>query len=338
MKATVETPRAHCRLRRRIWRATKRAAQAAAGLLLLSMFGGAIYQYAASRRDLQRYPPPGRMVDVGGFKMHLQTLGQGSPTVVFDNGLFSGSFGWNNVPREVARFTRVCTFDRAGVGWSESSPRARSIDQVNKELHDLLTNAGVEPPYILVGHSLGGIYVQHYVNQYPDEVAGVVLIDSSHPEQTIRSPDDPPPTGLARAVKIVAPFGVVRLFDAIGVDSNASAELLERKALQNTTRHLQASADEVLAIEDNLRALRERPMDLGSKPLVVLTRGTKPEPGDPERFVEAVRAWNEMQSELLRHSTNARQVIAERSGHVIHKDQPELVVDAIRQVFDATRR
>ncbi len=101
--------------------------------------------------------------------MHINCLGEGSPTVVFDNGLGFGSFGWNNVPQEVSNFARVCTFDRAGIGWSELSPHPRTLGQINKELHDLLAVAGEKAPFVLAGQSIGGLYGQGYSNNYAEE-------------------------------------------------------------------------------------------------------------------------------------------------------------------------
>lgn len=323
------------RFRSRLWRWTKHIFKGIAVFIVVLIVAGAIYQYAATKRDESRYPPPGKMVDVGGFKMHLNCSGEGSPAVVLDNGLHFGAFGWNKVPQEIAKFTRVCTFDRAGIGWSEASPAGRDINQISKELHDLLTNAGEQKPFILAGHSLGGIYVQNYANNYADEVAGVVLIDSSHAEQTIRNPDDPPPTMLARIAKIAAPIGIFRLI--MGANSGDSPELQERKALQNSTKHLYAAA-EILAIEENIRILREKPMQLGNKPLIVLTKSLKTQPDDSERYLRGLEIWNELQKDLASRSTNGRQIIAEKAGHVIQKDEPELVVDAIRQVVEAARR
>jgi len=276
------------------------------------------------------------MIDVGGFKMHLNCIGEGSPTVVLDNGLHFGAFGWNNVPQEIAKFTRVCTFDRAGIGWSEASPAGRGINQISRELHDLLINAGEQKPFILAGHSLGGFYVQNYASNYADEVAGVVLIDSSHAEQIIRSADDSPPIMLARIAKIAAPIGIFRLIT--GANSGDSPELQERKALQSSTKHLYATADEILTIEENSRILREKPMELGDKPLIVLTRSLEIQPDDTEKYMRATENWKEMQKDLARRSTNGKQIVAEKAGHVIHKDEPESVVNAIRQVVEATRR
>ncbi|MBA4185215.1 MAG: alpha/beta hydrolase [Acidobacteria bacterium] len=307
-----------------------------AALVLLLVVTGAIYQYVATVQDARKYPPPGKMVDVGGFKMHLNCIGEGSPTVVLDSGLFFGAFGWNYVTQEIAKFTRVCTFDRAGVGWSEASPNGRGINQINKELHDLLTNAGEQKPFIFAGHSIAGMYAQNYANIYADEVVGVVLIDSSHAEQIIRNADDPPPIMLARTAKIAAPVGIFRL--VMGASSGDSLETQERKALQNSTKHLYATADEILAIEENSRILREKPMQLGDKPLIVLTRSLEIQPDDTERYVQATEHWKEMQKDLASRSTDSKHIIAEKAGHVIQRDEPELVVNAIRQVVEATRK
>ena len=316
-----------------LWRWTKRFFVTIAALVLMLIGAGAIYQSVATGQDARKYPPPGKMVDVGGFKMHLNCTGEGSPTVVLDAGLHFGSFGWSNVPQEIAKFTRVCAFDRAGVGWSEASPAGRGINQINKELHDLLTNAGEQKPFILAGHSIGGFYVQNYANNYLDEVAGVVLIDASHGEQIT---NDPPPIMLARIAKLAVPIGIFRLMTRTSPDD--APELKERRALQNSTKHLYATADEIFAVEENSRILREKPMQLNDKPLIVLTRSLKTQPDDTEKDLWANENWKEMQKDLASRSTNSKHIIAEKAGHVIQRDEPELIVDAIRQVVEATRR
>src|SRR5918994_2477775 len=147
--------------------------------LLVLAVAGAIYQAIATERAEQAYPPPGEMVDVGGYSLHINCVGQGSPTVVLDAGLGGMSAEWVWVQREVSDTTRVCAYDRAGMGWSEMGPEPRDAKQITSELHTLLSKAGIEGPYVLVGHSLGGISMQTYAHRYPDEVAGVVLVDSS---------------------------------------------------------------------------------------------------------------------------------------------------------------
>src|SRR5919112_4156642 len=151
-------------------------------LLVLAVVG-AIYQAIATERAERAYPPPGEMVDVGGYSLHINCVGQGSPTVVLDGGLGEWSAQWVLVKQGVSGTTRVWAYDRAGVGWSEMGPEPRDAKQISNELHALLEGTGIEGPYVLVGHSFGGLYMQTYAARYPDEVAGVSLVESSHPEQ-----------------------------------------------------------------------------------------------------------------------------------------------------------
>ena len=150
------------------------------GLLLL----GAGYESVAEAADARAYPPPGQLVDVGGHRLHLNCAGTGSPTVVIDAGLGDWSASWSSwVQPEAARTTRVCTYDRAGMGYSEPGPLPRTAEHFAAELHTLLLRAGVPGPYVLVGHSAGGLPVRVFAHAYAADVAGVVLIESMHPAQ-----------------------------------------------------------------------------------------------------------------------------------------------------------
>src|SRR5215207_7947033 len=151
--------------------------------LLALAVAGAIYQAIATDLAERAYPPPGEMVDVGGYRLHINCEGQGTPTVVLDAGSGGMSAQWVRVQREVSDTTRVGAYDRAGMGWSEMGPDPRDAKQISYELHTLLSKAGIEGPYVLVGHSLGGMYMQTYASRYPDEVAGVALVDSSQSDQ-----------------------------------------------------------------------------------------------------------------------------------------------------------
>jgi pimeloyl-ACP methyl ester carboxylesterase len=144
------------------------------GLMLL----GAIYESRAEAADVRAYPPPGQMIDVGGYRLHLNCTGTSSPTVVIESGWGDMSASWGWVQPEVAKSTRVCTYDRAGMGWSEPSPDPRTARQFALELHTLLVNANEPGPYVLVGHSLGGYTMEVFAHDYPDEVSGLVLIDA----------------------------------------------------------------------------------------------------------------------------------------------------------------
>jgi pimeloyl-ACP methyl ester carboxylesterase len=138
---------------------------------------GYIYQSIAAQRDLIAHPPPGELIDVGGYRLHLYCLGDGSPTIILIHGLGGNVYHWAKIQPALARITRVCAYDRAGYGWSDVGPRPRSPLQNAIELHTLLENTGIKDALILVGHSYGTNEAQVYADQYPDDVQGLVLID-----------------------------------------------------------------------------------------------------------------------------------------------------------------
>src|SRR5215218_808170 len=183
--------------------------------LLVLAVSGAIYQAIAPARDERAYPPPGQLVDVGGHRLHIFCVGQGSPTVILESALGAMSAHWVRVQQQVAETTRVCAYDRAGMGWSEPGPEPRDARQISSELHTLLKDADTEGSYVLVGHSYGGVYARMYAARYSEEVAGVVLVDSSHPQQFTRSPEGRAMYEQNRRLGAVLPLltrlGVIRL-------------------------------------------------------------------------------------------------------------------------------
>src|ERR671912_1474004 len=207
--------------------------------LLALAVAGAIYQVIATERAERAYPPPGEMVDVGGHSLHINCVGQGSPTVLLDAGSGGFSAQWVRVQRQVSGTTRVCAYDRAGLGWSEMGPDPRDARQISSELHTLLSEDGIEGPYVLVGHSFGGMYMQTYAARYPDEVAGVALVDSStDPDQfsqrsEARESYEPQRQSFAVVPRLVrlgvslpARLGVVRLLSKL---DPASSELPQQR-------------------------------------------------------------------------------------------------------------
>ncbi len=178
------------------------------------MVAGWIYEPMAEAADAKAYPPPGQMVDVGGFRLHINCTGTGSPTVVIESGLGDWSATWGWVQPEVAKTTRVCTYDRAGMGWSETSPEPRTAREFAKELHTLLAKANEPGPYVLVGHSLGGYTVRVYAHDYPAEVAGVVFVDAQNLSVSgSASPDQAPKPDKSSLLSLMARVGVFRLLE-----------------------------------------------------------------------------------------------------------------------------
>src|SRR5215216_1052624 len=219
-------------------------------VLLVLAIVGAIYQASATERAERAYPPPGEMVDVGGYSLHINCVGQGSPTVILDAGLGDFSAQWVRVQREVSDTTRVCAYDRAGMGWSEMGPEPRDAKQITRELHTLLTKAGIEGPYVLVGHSFGGLYMQTYAARYPDEVAGVALVDSStEPDQFSQRPvtrdSYEPQKQKFAVVPLLARLGVVLLLYHIRAPPHVPPQQRAQiDALSPSTRQVSTSAGE----------------------------------------------------------------------------------------------
>jgi pimeloyl-ACP methyl ester carboxylesterase len=210
-----------------------------AALLVLAVVG-AIYQAIATARAKQAYPPPGEMVAVGDQSVHINCVGRGSPTVILDAALGDMSASWVLVQREVSVTTRVCAYDRAGMGWSQSGPEPRDAKKVTGELHALLEGADFrQGPYVLVGHSYGGLYTQTYAARYREEVAGVALVESSHPEQFSRLPvarDSYEQTKRLYAVaSLLARIGVVRLFNLSPAPPKCRS-ISARRSLHSTPR------------------------------------------------------------------------------------------------------
>src|ERR671938_286918 len=173
---TMTIPSATWRIGRWVLRGIGRTLAALFGLLVVLGLIGASYEAIAAAGDARRYPAPGQLVDVGGFRLHIQCVGTGSPTVVLDAGLSGSSLDWSLIQPELGRTTRVCAYDRAGMGWSDAGPQPRTPRQIADELHTLLTKAGIAGPYVLVGHSLAGQNVRLSAMKPTEEVAGPVMV------------------------------------------------------------------------------------------------------------------------------------------------------------------
>jgi pimeloyl-ACP methyl ester carboxylesterase len=326
----------------RVWLWVRRILVVLFALILLVVLVGLVYQFVATRLAYRNYPAPGEMVSVSGHDMHIYCTGKGrgAPTVVMDSGLGGGLLDWQTVQPKVAEFARVCSYDRSGLGWSESGQKPRTSQRIVKELHALLENAGVGGPYVLVGHSFGGANVQLYASEYPKEVAGMVLVDSA---LDVRVLDEDLMDATANAtpspltVKVLAPLGILRLI-ASEVDSLPRQLAQERSAIYTGTRHLYAFSDESATINESIATATDAAPSLGDKPLIVLIAGARQYPGfTKEQAKRADKQINEFEASRQDLSENSKLVVAKNSAHYIQWDRPRLVVDAIRQVVDAAR-
>jgi pimeloyl-ACP methyl ester carboxylesterase len=301
---------------------------ALAVLLVLSAFG-AIYEPMAEAADARANPPPGQLVDVGGYRLHIYCTGSGSPTVVIESGWGDSSPSWGWVQPEVAKTTRTCAYDRAGMGWSEPSPQPRTAREFAKELHTLLVNAKEPGPYVLVGHSMGGYTVRVYAHDYPEEVTGLVLIDVQDLPNADGAPPNPAPKpGKTSLPVLMARIGLARLMGgALGAVQNLPPRDQQAyKAAAVTTRSVQTLLDEGRGMPEG-GAQARAVSSLGALPLIVLSRGK-----DQDAKHTAAQA------DLLRLSTNSQQIFADQSGHSIMIDQPEAAIAAIVKMVEQVRK
>lgn len=297
-------------------------------MLLGLMLVGFIYEPIAEAAEAKANPPPGQLVNVGGYRLHINCTGIGSPTVVIESGWGDMSASWGWVQPEVAKTTRVCSYDRAGMGWSEPSPKPRTAREFALELHTLLAKANEPGPYVLVGHSLGGYTVQVYAYDYPDEVSGLVLIDSQDlPALDDGTPNPAPKPGGSSLLSFLARIGLARLL-AGPLGSIQDLPLKEQqafRALSVTPRFAQTFLDEGMGMSEG-GAQARAVTTLGALPIIVLSRGQ-----DQDAKHTAA------QTNLLQLSTDSQQIFADQSGHRIMIDQPEVAVEAIRQMVDQVR-
>ena len=310
---------------------------------------------------MPRIPPPGRLIDVGGFRLHLNESGTGTPTVVLDAALGASSVSWSLVQPAIAQTTCVCSYDRAGFGWSDAGPMPRTAGRIAGELRALLARAGVGPPFILAGHSFGGLVMRIFATRYRDDTAALVLVDPAHPEDWLR----PAPKeqvridrgvrlcrqgaaaarlGLARVVSGLVSLGALNV--ARGLVTLASRGGLSRadegilapvyrlppearaplRQFWTQPAFFEALGSQIESVcVSSAEALAAAEGGYGDLPLVTIS---STDPGDYRL---------RQQDALARLSTRGRHVMAAASGHWIPLDEPQVVVDVLRQVIAEVR-
>lgn len=297
---------------------------------VLSAIVGAVYEQAADARDAKRFHTPGRLVDIGGGrKMSLDCRGAGLPAVILETGLGGLGITWKDVMKGVEPLTRVCSYDRAGYGYSDAGPLPRTSNLIAEDLEKLLAAANEKGPYILVGHSFGGMNIRVFNARNKQDVAGLIFVDSSHPEQFNRFPASVRRkqnivNWVLRGVLPLNRIGVVRA--ALAWTSNYDDELTFRVT---QPKFGQAYMSELDSLLESGRQTSAASPTLGDQPIIVLTAG-KDGTGTPELY----KMWREeFQPELVRMSTRSKQYVVEGSTHLIPIEKPQAVVDAIREML-----
>jgi pimeloyl-ACP methyl ester carboxylesterase len=299
---------------------------------------GYVYERARESADRRRYPPPGKLVDVDGRRMHILCEGDAAgPTVVIEQGIGSPSIVWRSVQASIAKFARVCTYDRPGFLWSDPAEAGRSLEDRVTDLHTLLKRADVPAPYILVGHSMGGLLIRQFARVYPKLVAGLVLVDSPDELTVFRQSLQPIFAQGARMQKILgalARFGLLRLMGR-SVPMLMLPDDEVGYALCVRPQHAAAVADDMLAMKNASDAIRQpgAASTLGDRPLIVLVHGVP----FPPMAAAMEEGWSDGLHRVVKLSTDSELLVAHKSGHLIYMDEPDLVVESVKRVHAAAR-
>ncbi len=338
------------RWRRAARRARRWARNGLLGLLALVVIAtvaGQVQQYRLQRA----YPAAGQMIEIGDHSLHVVRAGEGEgASVVFENGPGGMALDWTLVQNELAGEATTVAYDRAGMGWSEVGPRPRDVATIVDELHTALAASQSPAPYVLVGHSYGGLIVRAYAYTYPEEVAGLVLVDAAHEDQFDIYPAAyaAKADNLARAMgrlrgvyRAVTGSGIPALFgdafpDPVAPKLPTDVAAARRAVTLMDSSHATTATDEMVALADSLNHVRRIRVPLGDLPVVVIRHGRTmgQEAGVPAGLEDEVEAaWRRMQHDLTTISTDSRLVVADGSGHDIHLERPDLVADAVREVL-----
>jgi pimeloyl-ACP methyl ester carboxylesterase len=308
---------------------------------------------ATTSTDLDRavMAMPGELVDVGGYRLHIYCLGEGSPTVVLDAGLGDWSLAMLPLQQRLAEFTRTCVYDVAGSGWSEAGRFPITSQQRADDLYALLTYAEVETPYVLVGHSYSGLNVRLLASQHGEDVAAVVLIDGRPPGMSVVEREQFPEAGVIFEQQLATLRSFIELLAAEPLPPEVAAQFvpdefvpptisselsLTYKQHLATLGHMEAMVSTI----ENMEMSEEQVAgtELGDIPLVLLVQAEASESSmEPERAQAMQAAWIELQEKQAESSTQSTIILVEDTGHYIYVEQPQIVIDAIQAVIESVR-
>jgi pimeloyl-ACP methyl ester carboxylesterase len=321
-------------------------------LILLLITTGCLYQLLGTARDKRRFPPPGRLIDIGPTRLHISESGKGHPPVILEAGIGASSLNWTTIQSALSQFTRVCSYDRAGLGWSDPAASPRTIANAVEELHALVTAAQIPTPLVLVGHSFGGLLARCYAARYPDQIAGLVLLDPL----AVTEWRDPSPSQqkllkrgamLSRRGAFLARLGIVRFGLAMlsgglrlipKLVARAASRGTGESAISRLVREVQKMPPETWPIVqahwcqpksfitlanylEFLPASAAEATECGDLPITILSASNSTAVQQAERDA------------LATHSRKGKHLIAANSGHWIHFDEPKLVIASIRELL-----
>lgn len=326
---------------RRGWRIVRRIGLGMVTLLLVLGAAGALWNVLAIRQYRKAYPPPGKLYTVNGEPMHLYCSGVGSPTLVLESGGGDDFLVWGKVQPALSRTTRVCSYDRSGFGWSAPQPGLRDAAHIANQLYELLRQADINGPLVLMGHSAGGIYIRAYATRYPHDVAGLVFVDASSPTQNLELPaavlalDEHGAVQVA-LLKAMIRTGVARamgMCDQVMPGFEAQAGLLKADAC------IPAQINDYQREEAGWSAsLKEAAQTgpYGALPILVISRDPQqprpaqlPVPVTAAEWQQGNMIWDRLQQELAQLSTRGHRIIAKGSGHYIQFERPDVLNKAV---------
>lgn len=317
----------------------KRIAMAILFIIILLLITGFIFE-KISRSLAEKIKPDGDFAEVENHKMHYLKDGQGGPTVVFETAFDpAGHLQWYHIQQDLPKNYTTFSYDRSGILWSERGTSQKTGEKIAEELHLLLEKVNAPKPYILVGHSFGGMLTRFFVKKYPQDVAGVILVDSQYPEdEKFLSPQ------MHKMVNQGLPGGFLKFANTFG-----AARLMFKNMFPATAEYtfqnsvmpalLYKSADATLEEQDHMKAVKAEAAavrSFGSVPLYVITAGDQTRYDsfikDQKLKNEMLEAWDKMQKDLLNLSSDSKQIIVPNSGHYINQDQPKAIEDAVNDM------
>lgn len=317
-----------------------RFALAALGVVASVAVVGAAYQAIGNRIDARQFPEPGRLVDIGGFKLKLNCTGEGTPTVILESGLGDVLVEWQRVQPAVATFARVCSYDRAGYGTSDAGPMPRtSLEEVD-ELHRLLQSAGEKPPFVMVGHSFGGYNARVFNGKYPEEVAGIVLVDATQEDQYPRLPKQWKEIG----AELLKRYESQARWAPVFIDMGVARAMLAWKGAHDTYLYLILQSKYVRARASELEHIRlsaeqaRGANHIRDKPMIALTAGKISDAAlvnglSAKDLAIYQEIWaNDLQKRLATLSARGRQMVVADSSHDMPNDRPDAIVSAVREI------